>query len=100
MTTLRTAVRLTLAVLTVSLGATLATAADNKPAAPPVVKKPNGWSFGATNPTVKSARDLDGNSTGRAKPSSIGDTATHEVGHVAGPKMAPNNAKPVGGRGK
>jgi hypothetical protein len=53
MYTLRTA-RLTLAALSVSFGATLAPAADKKPsrpAAPPVVKKPSGWSLGASNPT-------------------------------------------------
>ncbi len=97
MHTLRTAARLTLAALSVGFGATVAPAADKKPAAPPVVKKPNGWSFpastgwslGASNPTsvVKSQREAgSGLATGRTKPSNLGDTATHEVGHLKGVK--------------
>jgi hypothetical protein len=97
MHTLRTAARVTLAALSIGLGATFAPAADKKPAAPPVVKKPNGWSFpastgwslGASNPTsgVKSQREAgSGRATGRAKPANLGDTGTHEVGHVKGLK--------------
>lgn len=154
MLTLRTTARLTLAALSVGLGATLAQAADKKPikpAAPPAArvqghatgkpiqpptvakphappidaKKPNNWSLGASNPTVKPARDLDGQSagtertkqptgqavseagplwhgwevTGRTKPANLGDTATHEVGHVKRPRIDPKNAKPISGGG-
>lgn len=109
MTTIRTTARLTLAVLTVGLGAAFAPAADHKPiksASRPVVNQPygfswgmsypNGWSLGASNPTGKFARDLDGQSAGtertkkpeqpHAKAPYLGDTGTHEVGHVKGMK--------------
>jgi hypothetical protein len=144
----RTTARVGLAALSISLGATLATAADKKPikpAAPPVVKKPNGWSFpastgwslGASNPTsankphtpandaakkpngfswglaqtgvTNKARDAaSGLATGRTQqpdqsrtkaPSNLGDTGTHEVGHVKNPKLDLKNVKPVNSGG-
>ena len=100
MTTLRTAARLTIAVLAIGLGAALAPAADHKPIKPaalPVVKLPNGFSFGCAGggrEMVKSRDAASGLPTGRTKPTYwMGDTATHEVGHLKGPTVAPKGGK-------
>ncbi len=87
MTTIRTTARLTLAVLTLVLGAALAPAADHKPITGPIILKSKGWSFPASTGVVKSERDsASGLPTGRTKPANLGDTGTHEVGHLKGVK--------------
>ncbi len=91
----RTAARLTLAVLAVGLGAVLAPAADKKPIGP-VGTNPNGFSWGMSYPNgfswglaqtgVKQRDVASGLPTGRTKPANLGDTGTHEVGHLKGVK--------------
>jgi hypothetical protein len=93
-----------------SFGEWVPPAARSNAPAIDATKKPNGFSWGLaqTGVTNKAREAGSGLATGRTKqpeqsrtkaPSNLGDTATHEVGHVKNPKLDLKNAIPISGGG-